>query len=121
MRISDWSSDVCSSDLLHIAMLQEAGFRITRDAAGIPTAFVAEAGAGGPVIGILGEYDALSGLSQESGAYACQPSSETANGNGHGCGHHLLGTAAHLAAVAVKDFLQSQGIDRKSTRLNSSH
>ena len=95
---------------LHIAMLQDAGFRVTRDAAGIPTAFVAEAGSGGPVIGILGEYDALSGLSQESGAFACQPSPETPNGNGHGCGHHLLGTAAHFAAVAVKEFLQDNGL-----------
>ena len=95
---------------LHIAMLEEARFRVTRDAAGIPTAFVAEAGAGGPVIGILGEYDALSGLSQESGAYACQPSPETPNGNGHGCGHHLLGTAAHFAAVAVKEFLERNGL-----------
>ncbi|MFY4025988.1 M20 family metallopeptidase [Achromobacter xylosoxidans] len=95
---------------LHIAMLQEAGFRVTRDAAGIPTAFVAEAGTDGPVIGILGEYDALSGLSQESGAYACQPSPETPNGNGHGCGHHLLGTAAHFAAVAVKEFLERNGL-----------
>lgn len=109
-NLAELRYDEHKSAELHIAMLQEAGFRITRDAAGIPTAFVAEAGAGGPVIGILGEYDALSGLSQESGAYACQRSSETANGNGHGCGHHLLGTAAHLAAVAVKDFLQSQGL-----------
>ncbi|MDF3939230.1 M20 family metallopeptidase [Achromobacter denitrificans] len=95
---------------LHIEMLEAAGFRVTRDAAGIPTAFVAEAGSGGPVIGILGEYDALSGLSQESGAYACQPSPETPNGNGHGCGHHLLGTAAHFAAVAVKEFLGANGL-----------
>ncbi len=98
-----------ASAQLHIEMLEAAGFRITRGVAGIPTAFVAEAGSGGPVIGILGEYDALSGLSQEAGAMTCTPSSEIANGNGHGCGHHLLGTAAHLAAAAVKDHLERSG------------
>jgi aminobenzoyl-glutamate utilization protein B len=91
---------------LHIALLEKSGFRVTRGLAGMPTAFVAEAGKGGPVIGILGEYDALAGLSQESGVTVCQPSSETTNGNGHGCGHHLLGAAAHLAAVAVKEYLE---------------
>ncbi|HDR8982630.1 M20 family metallopeptidase [Burkholderia vietnamiensis] len=100
--------EFASTDL-HIRMLEEAGFRVTRGVADIPTAFVAEAGDGGPVIGILGEYDALSGLSQEAGVLTCQPSSEISNGNGHGCGHHLLGTAAHLAAAAVKVHLERTG------------
>jgi aminobenzoyl-glutamate utilization protein B len=100
--------EFASTDL-HIRMLEEAGFRVTRGVADIPTAFVAEAGDGGPVIGILGEYDALSGLSQEAGAFTCQPSGEIPNGNGHGCGHHLLGTAAHLAAAAVKAHLERTG------------
>ncbi|EGD04269.1 peptidase M20D, amidohydrolase, partial [Burkholderia sp. TJI49] len=78
--------EFASTDL-HVRMLEAAGFRVTRGVADIPTAFVAEAGNGGPVIGILGEYDALSGLSQEAGAFTCRPSSEIANGNGHGCGH----------------------------------
>ena len=95
---------------LHIDYLKEAGFAVREGVAGIPTAFVAEAGEGGPVIGILGEFDALSGLSQESLALSCQPSSEIANGNGHGCGHHLLGTSAHLAAVAVKKMLDDAGL-----------
>lgn len=90
----------------HIAFLRSAGFRVREGVAGIPTAFVAEAGSGGPVIAILGEFDALSGLSQESLALHSCPSSEIANGNGHGCGHHLLGTSAHLAAVAVKNALE---------------
>ncbi|ODV41982.1 amidohydrolase [Cupriavidus sp. UYMMa02A] len=98
-----------ASAQLHIEMLEAAGFRVTRGVADIPTAFIAEAGSGGPVIGILGEYDALSGLSQEAGAMTCQASSEIANGNGHGCGHHLLGTAAHLAAAAVKEQLERTG------------
>ncbi|MGK8206143.1 M20 family metallopeptidase [Burkholderia cenocepacia] len=100
--------EFASTDL-HVRMLEAAGFRVTRGVADIPTAFVAEAGNGGPVIGILGEYDALSGLSQEAGAFTCRPSSEITNGNGHGCGHHLLGTAAHLAAAAVKTHLERTG------------
>ena len=100
--------EFASTDL-HVRMLEQAGFRVTRGVADIPTAFVAEAGNGGPVIGILGEYDALSGLSQEAGALTCQPSGEISNGNGHGCGHHLLGTAAHLAAAAVKAHLERTG------------
>jgi len=98
------------SSAAHIAYLKEAGFTLQEGVAGIPTAFVAEAGNGGPVIGILGEFDALSGLSQQSMATSCQPSSEIANGNGHGCGHHLLGTSAHYAAVAVHQYLKAHGL-----------
>ena len=98
------------SAALHVGLLRQAGFRVTENIAGIPTAFVAEAGHGGPIIGILGEYDALSGLSQDSGATICRPSLETGNGNGHGCGHHLLGTAAHFAALAVKTYLETEGL-----------
>lgn len=98
------------SAALHIQYLEKAGFRVKKGVADIPTAFVAEAGSGGPVIAILGEYDALSSLSQESGAFTCRPSNENDNGNGHGCGHHLLGTAAHLAAAAVKDALDRSGL-----------
>lgn len=94
----------------HIDYLKSAGFAVREGVAGIPTAFVAEAGQGGPIIGILGEFDALSGLSQQSMALSCQPSSEISNGNGHGCGHHLLGTSAHYAAVAVKDYLAQRGL-----------
>ncbi|AOI89809.1 amidohydrolase [Burkholderia pseudomultivorans] len=96
-----------SSDA-HIEYLERAGFEITRGVGGIPTAFIAEAGTSGPIIGILGEFDALSGLSQESQALECRLSTEIANGNGHGCGHHLLGTSAHLAAAAVKDYLAKE-------------
>ncbi|MFM0394929.1 M20 family metallopeptidase [Paraburkholderia phytofirmans] len=98
------------SSAAHVEYLEKAGFEIKRGIAGMPTAFVAEAGSGGPVVGILGEFDALSGLSQESGALVCRTSTEIANGNGHGCGHHLLGTSAHLAAVAVKSFLETSGM-----------
>lgn len=94
----------------HIEYLERAGFKVTKGVAGIPTAFVAEAGEGGPVIGILGEFDALSGLSQESQLLECRLSGEISNGNGHGCGHHLLGTSAHFAAAAVKDYLARENL-----------
>ena len=62
---------------------------------------------GRPVIGILGEFDALSGLSQQSGAAALQ--SVTPGGNGHGCGHNLLGAGSLAAAAAVKEYLAMSG------------
>lgn len=95
---------------LHTEGLAEAGFRVQQDLAGIPTAFCAEYGEGGPVIALLGEYDALSGLNQESGALQCRPSADSPGLNGHGCGHHLLGAAAHLAALAVQQHLRAQGL-----------
>jgi aminobenzoyl-glutamate utilization protein B len=92
----------------HIAELEKQGFRITRDLAGIPTAVMGEAGEDGPVIAILGEYDALPGLSQEAGIAEHRP--VEANGHGHGCGHNLLGSGALLAATAVKDYLAANGM-----------
>lgn len=92
----------------HKRMLEEQGFRITENAAGIPTAVIGEAGDEGPVIAILGEFDALPYLSQEPGVAEPKPLED--GGNGHGCGHNLLGAAALLAATAVKDWLAEQGI-----------
>lgn len=92
----------------HTAMLEAKGFRVTREVAGIPTAVMGEAGEGGPVIAILGEYDALPGLSQEAGVAEQKPLS--GNGYGHGCGHNMLGSAAMLAATAVKDWLAANGV-----------
>lgn len=88
----------------HITMLEAEGFRITRNVAGIPTAMMGEAGQGGPVIAILGEYDALPGLSQEAGVAEARPL--PGDGSGHGCGHNLLGSGALLAAAAVKEWLE---------------
>ena len=93
----------------HIAMLEHEGFRITKDVAGIPTAVMGEAGDEGPVIAILGEYDALPGLSQQAGLAEPAPI-EGDHGIGHGCGHNLLGSAALLAAAAVKDWLKNNGL-----------
>jgi aminobenzoyl-glutamate utilization protein B len=90
----------------HLAELRHQGFRITESVAGIPTAMMGEWGEGGPVIAFLGEYDALPGLSQEAGV--AEPCPLEAGGHGHGCGHNLLGSAALLAATAVKDWLAAQ-------------
>ena len=92
----------------HKAMLEREGFRITETLAGIPTAVMGEAGDGGPVIAILGEYDALPGLSQVAGI--AEPKEQERGGHGHGCGHNLLGSAALLAATAVKNYLAEAGI-----------
>ena len=92
----------------HVAQLQAEGFRVTTGIAGIPTAIMGEAGEGGPVIAILGEFDALPELSQEAGVAEHRPL--PGNGPGHACGHNLLGSGAMLAAAAVKDWLAAQGI-----------
>ncbi|MFZ0215059.1 MAG: M20 family metallopeptidase [Candidatus Dormiibacterota bacterium] len=92
----------------HIQALETEGFRVTRNLAGMPTAVLAEAGEGGPVVAILGEYDALPGLSQEAGV--AEPKPLGGDGYGHGCGHNLLGAGSLLAATAVKDYLAANGM-----------
>lgn len=91
----------------HTEVLRAKGFRVSENLAGIPTAVMGEAGVGGPVIAILGEYDALPGLSQVAGIAEPRPVVE--GGNGHGCGHNLLGSASLLAACALKDWLAATG------------
>ena len=98
--------EVKSSELLKTE-LRKAGFQTQENIGGIPTAFVATWGQGKPVIGILGEYDALPGLSQES---VPERKPRAAGAPGHGCGHNLLGTAAAFAAITVKDHLASQKV-----------
>ena len=91
-----------------IAWMEAEGFRVIRDVAGIETAFIAEAGEGGPLIGILGEFDALANMSQVAGSLSeVQPE---AGEPGHGCGHHLLGSGAMLAAAAVLAVLRRHGM-----------
>jgi aminobenzoyl-glutamate utilization protein B len=82
-------------------LLKKAGFKVRQGVSGMPTAFVAEYGSGKPVIGILAEYDALPDLSQRAGTGERKPI--LGRGNGHGCGHCALGTAAVGAALAVKE------------------
>jgi len=92
--------EVKSSSLLQ-QTLRENGFTVEAGVAGIPTAFVATYGSGGPVIGILAEYDALPGLAQQA-----VPSKEKAEGiAGHGCGHHLFGVASVAGAIELKNFI----------------
>lgn len=85
--------------------LEQNGFRVSRMAAGIPTAFVAEYGEGAPVIGLLAEYDALEGMSQKAESDTESP--VVPGKPGHGCGHNLLGTGAVGAALAVQAYLKT--------------
>lgn len=89
---------------------EKAGFEVERGIAGIDTAFVATVGSGSPVIAFLGEFDALAGLGQEPLATSYQPTKEH-HGNGHGCGHNLLGTASFAAACAAKDYLLENNLE----------
>jgi aminobenzoyl-glutamate utilization protein B len=79
------------------------GFVVKRELAGMPTAFTAEYGSGKPIIGIMGEFDALPGISQKA-----QPTKEALNpgAGGHGCGHNLFGAGSLGAAVAIKELIQ---------------
>jgi aminobenzoyl-glutamate utilization protein B len=89
-------------------MLKDAGFEIQTSVAEIPTAFTATYGSGKPVIGILGEFDALPGLAQQSVA-SRQPLDGT-DGYGHGCGHHLFGVASATAVIAVAQQIKEGNI-----------
>jgi aminobenzoyl-glutamate utilization protein B len=93
--------EVKSSELLQ-ETLAKAGFRIEKGVAGIPTAFVASYGNSKPVIAILGEFDALPGVSQDAVPEVKPVAGRTA---GHACGHHLFGTASSAAAIAVKEWM----------------
>lgn len=90
----------------HEEQLRAEGARVSRGVAGIPTAVVGEWGADGPVIAILGEYDALPELGQAPGVAEPRPT----GGPGHGCGHNLLGSAALMTAAAVADWLAETGM-----------
>lgn len=94
------------SSLLLQEQLKKEGFEVKAGIAGIPTAFVATYGAGKPIIGILGEYDALPGLAQEAVPEVKPIPNQK---GGHGCGHNLFGTASVAAAVEVKNWLQKTG------------
>lgn len=91
-------------------LLEQHGFTVQRGVAEIPTAFTATFGSGSPVIGILGEYDALPGLSQQA-IPARQPVQP--GGYGHGCGHHLFGVASASAAIAVAEQIRAGKINGK--------
>ena len=90
-----------SSSLLKESLAKE-GFRIEDNVANIPTAFIAEYGEGSPVIGILGEFDALPGLAQTASPFKEKYKDNIA---GHACGHHLFGAGSAWASVVVKEWL----------------
>ncbi|MBT8302384.1 MAG: amidohydrolase [Maribacter sp.] len=83
--------------------LADAGFIINKGVASFPTAFIAEYGSGSPIIGIMGEYDALPGLSQQ----AVPEKKSAGKAAGHACGHHLFGTASAAAAIAIKEWMKT--------------
>jgi aminobenzoyl-glutamate utilization protein B len=97
-----WSSTLLADTL------EKEGFKVERGVAGMPTAFVASYGSGKPVIGFLGEFDALPGLSQKAGVSRRDPVIEGAPG--HGCGHNTMGTAAVAAAIATKRAMEESNI-----------
>ncbi len=105
-------AEMCFNERRSAAALSQAleteGFTVQRGVAGMDTAFIAEAGSGKPIIGFLGEYDALSGLSQQADVAIRKPVIEGAPG--HGCGHHILGTAAMAAAIALKHYMADNNI-----------
>ena len=84
------------------------GLTIERGLAGMPTAFTASYGKGKPVIGIIGEFDALPGLSQTTAPYRDEL---IEGGAGHGCGHNLFGTASLGAAIAIKELIEKGSIE----------
>ena len=86
-------------------VLAELGFEVEENVANIPTAFLGKWGSGKPVIGILGEYDALSGLSQVGGS--CEREELVKGGCGHGCGHNMLGAGSLAAAYGIKEYLRA--------------
>lgn len=87
--------------------LRKGGFTVTEGLCGIKTAFCGSWGSGHPIIGILGEFDALSGLSQVKGA--THQEFIVPHGTGHGCGHNMLGAGSLAAAFAVKNYLETTG------------
>lgn len=93
---------------LQKSILRQDGFAITENLAGMKTAFCAQAGSGKPVVAFLGEFDALPDLSQKPDLLERNPIVQ--HGPGHGCGHHILGTAAMGAAMATKKHLQEHNI-----------
>ena len=108
--IWDWAEmgyqEEKSSNLLK-KILSDQEFNIKSGVANIPTAFTASYGSGLPIIAILGEYDALPGLSQKRVPYKISAGGKA----GHACGHHLFGTASAAAAIEIKNYLKESMLD----------
>ena len=102
---AELSMEEYKSAAYYCELLEKEGFTVERELCGIPTAFSGSFGSGSPRIGILGEFDALSGLSQVAGS--TQKQSLIPGGNGHGCGHNLLGAGSFGAALAIKEAIEA--------------
>jgi len=96
------------SSALLIETLEEEGFKVERNVAGMPTCFIATWGEGKPVIGVLGEFDALPMLSQKGRVPRQDPIVKGAPG--HGCGHNMMGTAGVATVIAVKKSMEEHNI-----------
>ena len=102
---AELSMEEYKSAAYYCELLEKESFTVERELCGIPTAFSGSFGSGSPRIGILGEFDALSGLSQVAGSTRKQ--SLVPGGNGHGCGHNLLGAGSFGAALAIKKAIEA--------------
>ena len=102
---AELSMEEYKSAAYYCELLEKEGFTVERELCGVPTAFSGSFGSGNPRIGILGEFDALSGLSQVAGS--AQKQSLVPGGNGHGCGHNLLGAGSFGAALAIKKAIEA--------------
>jgi aminobenzoyl-glutamate utilization protein B len=92
---------------LHVETLRKHGFDVKQGVAGMPTAFIATWGEGKPVIGFMGEYDSLPGISNKAVPYR---EWLVEDGCGHGCGHNIHGTSGFMAAIATKSVMEKEGI-----------
>ncbi len=106
-RLAEVGLQEYKSSTLLAETLEKEGFTVQRGVAGMPTAFVASYGKGKPIIGILGEYDALPGLSQKA---ITKKEPIVQGAPGHGCGHNIHGTSGVAAAIAVKEAMVANGI-----------
>lgn len=106
-ELAELSLKEFASAQLYLDVLKQGGFQVEENICGIQTAFSGSFGHGKPVIGILAEFDALSGLSQKAGQ--TQREELVKGGSGHGCGHNMLGAGSLAAAFAIKDYLSSTG------------
>ncbi|MEG2083562.1 MAG: amidohydrolase, partial [Oscillospiraceae bacterium] len=106
-KLSELSLKEFQSTELYCELLEKLGFSLERNLSGIPTAFCGRYGSGQPTIGILGEFDALSGLSQRENVL--EREELVVGGAGHGCGHNLLGAGALAAAYGIKRYLEKSG------------
>ena len=100
LSLNEYKSAAC-----YVDFLKQEGFEVREQVAGVATAFSGSFGSGKPVIGILGEFDALSSLSQKAGVTHKEPL--VPGGSGHGCGHNLLGVGSLAAAVAIKRMIEA--------------